>query len=176
MSETELKIRIIGDPVLCKKAKPVKQVTEAHRRLLSAMAQSMYKAKGIGLAAPQVGVSEQMIVADIGGCLYKLVNPRITKKEGMQAFEEGCLSVPGIGIKIKRAKKICVTALDEQGREVCVDAEDLLACVVQHEMDHLQGKLIVDYASLVDKIRLGGKLTRLKKQGRSKAGKGSSGA
>ncbi len=166
MSETGLHIKIIGDPVLAKKAKPVTAVTERHRKLLSEMARIMYDAKGVGLAAPQVGVSEAVVVVDIGGCLYKLINPRITKKEGSQSREEGCLSVPGIGVKVKRAKKVCVEGLDENGKPVCINAEDLLATVFQHELDHLQGKLIVDYASLFDKVKLKTAIKKLKERPR----------
>ncbi|MCX5701833.1 MAG: peptide deformylase, partial [Candidatus Omnitrophica bacterium] len=100
MKETALKIRLFGDPVLRKKAKAVNQVTEVHRNILSEMARLMYASSGIGLAAPQVGINERMIVADIGSGLYKLINPKIVKKEGHQILEEGCLSIPGICIKV----------------------------------------------------------------------------
>jgi peptide deformylase len=126
------------------------------------MAQLMYENSGIGLAAPQIGISESMIVADIGSGLYKLINPKIVQKEGAQALEEGCLSVPGVCIKVKRARKVKVLALDESSKAVEIDAEDLLACVLQHEIDHLRGKVIVDYATFVDKIRIKKKLKELK--------------
>jgi len=158
MPETELKIRVVGDPVLRKKAKKVARVTAGHRDILSKMARIMYEASGIGLAAPQVGIDEQMIVVDIGKGLYKLVNPRIVKKEGRQAIEEGCLSVPGVSIRVKRAKKIMLEALDEDGNAVAFDAQDLLACVCQHEIDHLLGKLIIDYAPLWKRLSLMKKL------------------
>ncbi len=161
MSGTELKIRVIGDPELRKKAKKVARVIPEHSRTLSGMARLMYESQGIGLAAPQVGINQAMIVVDIGTGLYKLVNPKIVKKEGRQSLEEGCLSVPGIYVKIKRAKKICVEGLDENGAPLKINAEDLLACVFQHEIDHLEGKLIVDYASLLKKISLKKKLAEL---------------
>jgi len=167
MIETELKIRLFPDPVLRKTAKPVSKVTQRHREILSKMAQMMYENSGIGLAATQVGISESMIVADIGSGLYKLVNPKIVQKEGDQALEEGCLSVPGICIKIKRARKVRVAALDDTGKQVDIDAEDLLACVLQHEMDHLKGKVIVDYASFLEKVRIKKKLVELKKRYRN---------
>lgn len=148
MSETELKIRTVGDPVLRKKAVKVAKVTQRHREILSKMARIMYESSGIGLAAPQVGISEAMIVVDIGKGLYKLVNPRILKKEGEQAIEEGCLSCPGASVKVKRAKKIMLQALDDEGKELVFDAQDLFAIVCQHEIDHLLGKLIIDYAPL----------------------------
>lgn len=164
MKETGLRIRILGDPVLRNKAKPVAKVTDRHRQILSAMAQLMYGNSGIGLAAPQVGVSEMMIVADIGSGLYKLVNPKIVQKSGSQSLEEGCLSVPGICVKVKRAKNVLVTALDDTGKSVEVEAQGLLACVLQHEIDHLKGKVIVDYANFLDKMRFGKKLEVLKKR------------
>jgi peptide deformylase len=161
MSETELKIRIVGDPILRKKAKKITRVESQHSLILSQMARLMYESKGIGLAAPQVGFNQRMIVVDIGTGLYKLVNPRIVKKSGRQSMEEGCLSVPGIYIKVSRAKTVIVEAWDESGNLQKIQAQDLLACVFQHEIDHLEGKLIVDYASLLKKIALKKKLVNL---------------
>ncbi|MDP2044435.1 MAG: peptide deformylase [Candidatus Omnitrophota bacterium] len=163
MPETRLKIKIFGDPVLRKKAKPVKLVTAQHRKILLAMAKSMYEDSGIGLAAPQVGISAQLIVADIGDGLLKLVNPKIIKRQGSQVVQEGCLSVPGICIKVRRAKQVWVEALDENSCPLKLVAKDLFACVLQHEIDHLKGKLIVDYASFLEKLRIKRKLSILKK-------------
>jgi peptide deformylase len=157
-AETELKIRVIGDPVLRKRARKVSKVTARHRDILSKMSRLMYEASGIGLAAPQIGIDEQMIVVDIGKGLYKLVNPRIIKKEGRQSIEEGCLSVPGVSVKVKRAKKIMLQALDEDGNVVAFDAQDLLAIACQHEIDHLLGKLIIDYAPLWKRLAFRKKL------------------
>lgn len=154
MKKTELQIRLFGDPVLRKRAHPINKVTEYHRDLLSQMARLMYAVSGVGLAAPQVGVSQSLIVIDIGTGLYKLINPKIVKKEGLQVSEEGCLSVPGVNMKIKRAKRVSVNALDDSGKTVIIEAEDLLACVFQHELDHLNGKLIVEYASWMDRIKI----------------------
>jgi len=154
MSEIGLKIRLLGDPVLRGKAKKVKEIKESHRSLLSNMARMMYDSEGIGLAAPQVGVDESLIVIDVGSGLYKLVNPRIVSCEGSQSFEEGCLSVPGVTVKVKRSKKIVVEALDESGKPLKLEVQNLLACVFQHEIDHLEGKLIVDYIPFFKKILL----------------------
>ena len=162
MSETKLKIKIFGDAVLRKKAKLINQVTAAHRKILSQMASAMYTDSGIGLAAPQVGISAQLIVVDVGAGLYKLINPRIIKKLGVQAIKEGCLSVPGICIKVKRAKRVWVEALDEDSQLIKFEAQDLFACVLQHEIDHLKGKLIIDYASFLEKIKIKRKLAALK--------------
>lgn len=160
MNGTELKIKVIGDPVLRKKTKKITRVTPEHAQILSRMARLMYESKGIGLAAPQVGISQSMIVVDIGTGLYKLINPRIVSKSGSQVMEEGCLSVPGIYVKVKRAKKIFLEALDETGSFLKLEAVGLLACVFQHEIDHLEGKLILDYASLFKKLALKKKLSK----------------
>ncbi len=159
-----LNIKFLGDPVLRKKAKRVSGINKRHQDVLSQMARLMYDSSGIGLAAPQVGLSEAMIVVDVGSGLFKLINPVIIKKSGSQSQEEGCLSLPGICIKVKRAKNIVIRAQDENGKHVEVEAKDLLACVFQHEIDHLRGKLIVDYASFFDKIRLKKKIEYLRQK------------
>jgi peptide deformylase len=127
----------------------------------------MYKDSGIGLASLQAGFTEAMIVIDIGSGLYKVINPKVVEGKGTQALSEGCLSVPGICVKVKRAKMVRVKGLDETGKPVNIEAEDLLACVFQHEIDHLKGKMIVDYASFLEKLKIKNKLGRLKQ--RSKA-------
>ena len=163
-AETILKIKTYGNSCLRKKSAPIREVTDRHCRLLSAMARLMYDSGGIGLAAPQVGINEAMLVADIGTGLYKLVNPRIIKCQGKQALEEGCLSVPGICLKVKRALEVEIQALDEEGKPQRITAEGLLACVFQHEIDHLKGKLIVDYATFVDRLKIKRKLQTLRKR------------
>jgi len=161
MLKTALKIRLFGDPFLRKKSRRVLQVNDEHRRILSEMARIMYDSQGIGLAAPQVGISEAMIVVDAGSGLYKLVNPQVANKAGSQALEEGCLSIPGVCIKVKRAARIAVEGLDENARPVRIEAEGLLACVFQHEIEHLKGKLIVDYASFFKRLKIKNKLQEL---------------
>jgi peptide deformylase len=164
MKETALKIRVFGDSVLRKRAKLLKGISQGQREILSQMARLMYESSGIGLAAPQIGISESMIVADTGSGLYKLINPKVVKKEGWQVLEEGCLSVPQVCIKVKRAKKILVKALDEYNKPVSIEAQDLLACVFQHEIDHLKGKLIIDHASFFEKLKIRIKLRKLRKR------------
>ena len=105
-----------------------------------------------------------MAVVDMGSGLYKLINPKIIKKEGSQSIEEGCLSVPGVSIKIKRAERIALKALDEEARPITIEAEGLLACVFQHEIDHLNARLIIDHASLFEKIKIKKRLTELKRR------------
>jgi len=167
MLETKLKIKVYGDSILRKKAKPVSRVTDEHRQILSQMAKTMYDDSGIGLAAPQVGLSEQLIVVDIGEGLYKLINPVILKRQGKQSISEGCLSVPGVSVKVKRAKQVWVQAFDEQGHEIELEAKDLFACVLQHEIDHLKGKMIVDYAPFLQKLRIKRKLALLRKKAKA---------
>ncbi|MDD5431873.1 MAG: peptide deformylase [Candidatus Omnitrophica bacterium] len=164
MKEITLRIKTFGDPVLRKKSISVKNVDSVHKQILSKMARLMYDSGGIGLAAPQVGINEAMIVVDIGNSLYKLINPKIAKKSGNQVLEEGCLSVPGVCIKVKRAKEVLVQALDDSGKQVNIEAQGLLACVFQHEIDHLHGKLIVDYASFLDKLKIKNKLKKLREK------------
>lgn len=164
MHETTLKIRLFPDSGLRKKARVIKHITQTQRDILSKMARLMYEGSGVGLAAPQVGINEAMIVVDIGSGLYKLINPKVVEKEGSQVREEGCLSLPGVCIKVKRAKKIKVEAYDEFAQPLSIDAQDLLACVFQHEIDHLKGKLIVDYVSFFVKWKIAKKLEELKKR------------
>jgi len=121
----------------------------------------MYEGDGIGLAAPQAGINEMLIVVDIGSGLYKLVNPRVVESSGRQVNQEGCLSVPGICIKVRRANKVKIKAQDEYGKPLNIEAEGLLACVLQHEIDHLKGRLIVDYASLLERLKIGKTLKKL---------------
>jgi len=164
MEKTALRIRKFGDPVLRRRSILVKEVTPEHRDILSAMARLMHEGEGIGLAAAQVGIAEAMIVVDTGNCLYKVVNPKIIRAQGTQTNLEGCLSVPGICIKVKRARKIKVSGLDENGQPLDIEAAGLLACVFQHEIDHLRGRLIVDYASFLEKIKIAKTLKKLKKK------------
>jgi peptide deformylase len=156
-----ISIKVFGDSVLRRKARPVAKVTDEHRRILSQMAQTMYSNSGVGLAAPQIGLSAQLIVVDVGEGLYKLVNPKIVKSLGKQSNKEGCLSLPGVSIKIKRAKQVWVQAQDEDGCLIEIEAKDLLACALQHEIDHLKGRLITDYATILEKLRIKRKLAAL---------------
>jgi peptide deformylase len=166
MKEIELKINVYGSEALRRKAKLVKKVTQRHKDVLSQMAQLMYASSGIGLAAPQVGISEAMIVADIGTGLYKIINPRIIRREGSQSTEEGCLSLPGVCIKIKRARRVVVEGIDQDGIPLSIESEELLATVFQHEIDHLHGTLIVDHASMMQRLKLKPKLLELARRAR----------
>ncbi len=147
-----LEILKYPDPLLKQVAKPVTTVTAETVRLIEDMVETMYAAPGVGLAAPQVGVSKRIIVLDIdhenpGKSLLKLINPEIRRSEGEVLWEEGCLSVVDLTVEIKRAARVELRALDEKEKEVLLDAEGLLAVALQHEIDHLDGKLILDRVS-----------------------------
>ena len=147
-----MEIKRFPDPVLRRKGEDVKSVGNDEKRVLADMAETMYLKGGVGLAAVQVGIHRNMVVIDVGDGLRKMINPVITKKEGSETQEEGCLSVPEKCVNVKRSKKILVDYLNEDGQAVRLSAEGLLARVVQHEIDHLFGKLIVDYLSPFKKI------------------------
>ena len=164
MTTTKLKIRVYGDPCLRKKSSPVKSVGASERLLIKNMLETMYEHKGIGLAAPQVGINEQIFVADVGDGPVAVINPRITKKRGSEVMEEGCLSIPGVLIKIKRPKKIFVSYLDENNNKIQRHCDGLLARVILHETDHLKGKLIIEYTSLRQKLKLRKQLKAIRAQ------------
>jgi len=148
-------------------AKPVEVVDDEIRKLVRDMAETMYAAPGIGLAATQVDVHKRVIVIDISETrddLLVLINPEIVEREGEQEYEEGCLSVPGIYDYVKRAARIRVRALDEHGRPFEREAEGLLAVCIQHEMDHLEGKVFVEYLSRLKQTRIRAKLQKQKQQ------------
>lgn len=144
-------------------AASVCEITGAIRKLVSDMSETMYAAPGIGLAATQVNVHQQIIVMDVSEArdqLLVLVNPEIISNSGESICEEGCLSVPGVYAKIRRAERVTVRALDLQGESFTLEAEGLLAICIQHELDHLKGKVFVEYLSPLKQSRL---RTRLKK-------------
>lgn len=148
----EYNIRTFPSEILRKKAQTVKKVTDKERSILESMARTMYLSGGVGLAAVQVGIDMQLAVIDIGDGLIKLINPCITKKDGSQKCEEGCLSVPGTVVNVRRARRVIVSFLDESGCARSLKAEGLLARAVQHELDHLRGKLIIDYLDPIRKV------------------------
>jgi peptide deformylase len=139
-------------PVLSKVASPVKSITGKTAQLVSDLLETMYAAPGVGLAAPQVGVSERILVLDTdhenpGKQVYKLINPLITRAEGEIIWEEGCLSVVDFTAEVRRAAQVEVVAFDDKEKEVKISAEGLLAVALQHEIDHLDGKLFIDRIS-----------------------------
>ena len=147
-----LDIRKYPDPCLRKKCREIEVVDSEIRRLLDDMVMTMYAVNGIGLAAPQVGLDIRIIVIDVGQGLLKLVNPKIMKSEGVSVLEEGCLSIPNTYVKVKRKQKIAVSALDNYGKPQLIWAEGLLAHAFGQEIDHLNGKLIIDYLPFYKKM------------------------
>ncbi len=145
------------DPRLRRKAQAVQRVDDQVRALVADMADTMYQAPGVGLAAPQLGVTQRVIVIDISeerNALQVFINPQILSAEGEQTLEEGCLSVPGIYDNVTRAARIRVQALGRDGNPFELQAEGLLATCIQHEIDHLEGKLFIDHLSRLKQQRI----------------------
>lgn len=158
-----LDILVYPDQRLRKLAKPVLEVDDKIRQLISNMTETMYDAEGIGLAATQVDVHQQVIVMDISETrdqILILINPKIVKQDGEQVYDEGCLSVPEYYAPVTRAQNIEITALDQSGKQFELAAEGLLAICIQHEMDHLVGKVFVDYLSRLKQDRIRKKLIK----------------
>lgn len=158
-----LKILEFPDPRLRTKAAPIAVVDDGLRALIADMFETMYAAPGIGLAATQVDVHRRLLVADVSSDKsepHALINPEILEKDGVMVSDEGCLSVPGYYEEVERAQHIRVRYLDQQGEPQEMEAEDLLAVCIQHEMDHLEGKLFVDYLSEAKRQRIRKKLLK----------------
>ena len=144
-------------------AAPVARVDDEIRKLVADMAETMYEAPGIGLAATQVNVHRRVVVIDVSedqSALMALINPEILERSGEQVCEEGCLSEPGIYEKVARAERVRVRALNAKGEPFELDAEGLLAVCIQHEIDHLDGKVFVEYLSALKLSRIKGKLAK----------------
>lgn len=148
-------------------AKPVVKVDENIKNIVADMAETMYASKGIGLAATQVNIHQQIVVMDLSeerNDLRVFINAKITQQSGEQVYEEGCLSVPGVFDKVKRAAEITVEALDENGKPFTLNADGLLAVCIQHELDHLKGKVFVEYLSRLKQNRIISKMKKLAKE------------
>ena len=137
-------IRTYGDPVLAAVADEVENIDGKLVRLSQSMVQAMYKAPGLGLAAPQIGVQKKIFVYDIDGEPVTLINPRIVESSGEWLYDEGCLSIPGLYVEMLRPKQVLLEAIDLNGNEIKVEADELLARLFQHELDHLEGVLMFD--------------------------------
>ena len=144
-----LDIRVLGDPVLRQATTPVTEITDELRRLIADMFDTMYHARGIGLAAPQVGRTERLAVVDVDDQPLVIINPEIIARTGKAKAEEGCLSIPDIYADVERPKEVSVRAMDAEGNTFKIEATDLLARCLQHEIDHLDGKLFLDYLSVL---------------------------
>jgi len=146
-------IKTYPENVLRTKSKDIIEVTEREKTLFEKMLYTMRQVSGIGLAAPQVGINQRIIVIDIGQGPIKLANPEIIKAKGADVMEEGCLSVPGALVDVRRPSEVIVKALNEQGKIIEIKADGLLARVLLHEIDHLNGKLIIDYMNFLKKLK-----------------------
>lgn len=139
-------IRLSGDEILRKKARPVKEITASTITLLEDMAETMYSSNGVGLAAPQVGVLRRLVVIDVGEGIIELINPEVVEKRGGVVGSEACLSVPGASADVERPEYVRVEAMDRNGNKITVEGEGLLAVALCHETDHLDGVLYIDKA------------------------------
>lgn len=166
---TLLPIVKYGHPVLVKKAKPVGKVDEAVLRLIPAMFNTMYAEPGIGLAAPQVGVSLRIMVVDVApdgkSQPLALINPRIDERKGHIKSEEGCLSFPGIQVTVSRAAYVKMSAVNEKGMPITIEAEGLLSRCLQHELDHLDGVVMIDHLSVAQRLKTLWDIRQRKKDG-----------
>lgn len=150
------------DPILRQKANRIRDIDSEIRQFTDDMIETMYLDEGVGLAAPQVGISKQLVVMDVGQGPMTLINPEIVRKEDESvSIEEGCLSIPGIRIDVSRSTHVVVRGIDDLGETVEIEADGLLARVLQHEIDHLNGILIIDHASSLQRTLLKSKLKKL---------------
>ena len=158
-------IKKYGEAVLREVAQEVENIDNEILEILDNMVETMHEAKGVGLAAPQVGISKRMFVCDQGdGVVRKVINPIITPMtDKLMDFEEGCLSVPGIYKKVQRPEKIKIDYLNEKGEKVSEEVEGFLAIIMQHEFDHLEGKMFIDHLSALRKQMIKGKLNNMLK-------------
>lgn len=164
-------IVLYGAEVLEKPSQPVTDITEAEIKLVRDMIETMYKAPGVGLAAPQVGVGKRIMVTDTSSGenkdhLFTLVNPEIVATEGEQVEEEGCLSIPGFTAAVIRPRRVVLRGVNLEGKETIVEGSDLLARAFCHEMDHLNGVLFLDHLSFIKRDMIKRRIKRLMKQGK----------
>jgi len=160
-----------GSEVLDNPSDPVANISGDEVQLVQDMIETMYKAPGVGLAAPQIGVSKRIMVTDTSSGekkdhLFTLVNPEIVESEGEQLEEEGCLSIPGFSANVVRPKKVVLRGLDLEGKEVFIEGSDLLARAFCHEMDHLDGKFFLDHLSFIKRDMIKRRIKKLMRQGK----------
>ena len=164
MSPAPLQLRVLGDPILRAETTPVTTIGPEVRHLIDDMFATMYAARGIGLAAPQVGRTERLAVVDVDDDPLVLINPEILTSDGLEKAEEGCLSIPDIYADVERPDSIRVRAMDRDGNTFERDATGLLARCIQHEIDHLHGKMFIDYLSVLKKRAAMAKWTKEKEK------------
>ena len=158
-----LPIKIYGEPILREKASKVNKIEKDDISIIEKMIDAMYINEGMGLSAPQIGISKQIIVVKGENEVIKLINPEILKREGEEEAKEGCLSIPNIYVEVKRANYVSVEGRNEKWEPVTIEVEGLTARILQHEIDHLNGILIVDYASPVNKVLVKKQLKKLRR-------------
>jgi peptide deformylase len=163
-------IVLYGDPVLRRKAEPVASITRETRAVLDDMMETMYAEPGVGLAAPQIGVSLRLMVIDLSvgkdpRQLVKMVNPKVIFTAGRQTGEEGCLSFPGIFLDVTRPDHARVEALDEHGRPLCIEGRGFMARALLHEYDHIEGRLFIDHVGLLRREQVKREIKRLQREG-----------
>ncbi len=140
-----MEIRTYGDPVLRRRAEPVERIDEGIKKICEKMVETMIRADGVGLAAPQIGISKKIIVLDVEGEFHILINPELVEtSEEMEEFTEGCLSVPGVSATVKRSAEATVIGTRLDGSQIKITGRGLLARAIQHEIDHLEGRLFID--------------------------------
>lgn len=164
MNTTKFRIHKYGDPILKKKAVPVSEVNDQIRQYLNDMVDLMRVSKGVGLAANQVGLDQRIMVIEFENLVYKLVNPEIVQKDGIIEFEEGCLSFPGIYLKVKRSDKLWIDFLDDQGRRRTIQTQGILSVIMQHELDHLNAILFIDRIPFSQRLKYFKQLHALQKE------------
>lgn len=164
-----LEIRKYGDPVLRRKAKPVENIDDDLRKTIQTMFRTMYAEPGVGLAAPQVGIGLRLMVMDVApegkSTPMVFINPKIEETKGRATAEEGCLSFPGIGVRVTRPEWVRMSALNEKGLPIMVSGGGLLARCIQHEMDHIDGKLMIDHLSVPARLKVLWEIRKRKKAG-----------
>lgn len=156
-----LEIKTYPARILTKKTKRVGEIDDATKKLIDNMVETLYANKGAGLAANQVGVSKQIVVVDDGSGLLVLINPKITQKKGADILVEGCLSFPGLEIEVKRPTKIEIEYKDKNGQHKKIKAQHLLARIICHEIDHLNGKTLLDKLSLLERLKVKRQLRKI---------------
>ncbi|HKJ69894.1 MAG TPA: peptide deformylase [bacterium] len=164
MNKESLRLRIYPDSALRERAQPVTRIDGFLEVLVQEMSDLMYRNQGIGLAAPQVGFLQRLVIMDVGNGLLAMANPEMLHREGSDNLEEGCLSLPDVLVDIDRDFAVTVKGLRPDGEEVRRDLDGLAARVMQHEIDHLDGRLIIDYATPVKKVLLKKQLKALAQQ------------
>jgi len=163
MQKKPLEIELYPSPLLRKKCRKVENIDSQTRQILDDMLMLMRKHRGVGLAANQAGLNLSLIVMEADDKIYKLINPKITKKNGKTKFNEGCLSFPGLELYVPRAEEVWLSYTDEEGKDLEVKIDGVLAIILQHEIDHINGVMFIDRISFLKRLKIGKKLRKIKR-------------